>query len=148
MSYQIVAVGGTFDILHIGHITLLSKAFEVGQFVFIGLTSKKMLVNKKHKDEIKSFKVRRENLENWLNEQGFAGRYKIIELNDPYGPTINDPNIEALVASEETAKRIIEINDIRKRKGFKELELIKTPIILDEKGRKISSSKIREKELI
>ena len=107
-----------------------------------------MLVNKKHKDTIKSFKVRRENLENWLNEQGFAGRYKIIELNDPYGPTIIDPNIEALVASEETAKRIIEINDIRKRKGFKELELIKTPIILDEKGEKISSSKVREKELL
>ena len=32
-------MGGTFDIIHRGHITLLSNAFEISDKVIIGLTS-------------------------------------------------------------------------------------------------------------
>ena len=38
-KYECVAMGGTFDILHIGHIELLKKSFEIGKFVIIGLSS-------------------------------------------------------------------------------------------------------------
>ena len=37
--YRCVAVGGTFDVLHIGHQALLSKSFELGHEVVIGITS-------------------------------------------------------------------------------------------------------------
>ena len=30
-SYDIVALGGTFDIIHNGHIELLNKAFSISQ---------------------------------------------------------------------------------------------------------------------
>ncbi len=43
MKYKKVAVGGSFDVLHIGHQALLEKAFEVGEFVLVGLTSNEML---------------------------------------------------------------------------------------------------------
>ena len=37
--FDIVATGGTFDILHKGHYMLLLKAFEVGRHVIIGVSS-------------------------------------------------------------------------------------------------------------
>jgi len=38
-KFRKVAVGGTFDELHRGHKTLLLKAFEIGEFVLVGLCS-------------------------------------------------------------------------------------------------------------
>ncbi len=38
-KYRSIAVGGTFDQIHKGHRALLSRAFDNGQQVFIGLTS-------------------------------------------------------------------------------------------------------------
>ena len=37
--FNTVATGGTFDILHKGHYTLLLKAFDVGKQVIIGISS-------------------------------------------------------------------------------------------------------------
>ena len=37
-KYSLVATGGTFDILHKGHIALLSTSFEISDKVIIGLT--------------------------------------------------------------------------------------------------------------
>jgi pantetheine-phosphate adenylyltransferase len=39
MQYRVIALGGTFDIIHIGHIELLKKGFSISEKVIIGLTS-------------------------------------------------------------------------------------------------------------
>ena len=39
MKYNVVATGGTFDEIHVGHLALLSKAFEIGKKVIIGVSS-------------------------------------------------------------------------------------------------------------
>ena len=38
-KFSLVAMGGTFDIIHRGHLTLLANAFEISNKVIIGLTS-------------------------------------------------------------------------------------------------------------
>ena len=38
-KYRKIAVGGTFDRFHEGHLKLLSKAFQLSQLVLIGVTS-------------------------------------------------------------------------------------------------------------
>ena len=37
--FSLIAMGGTFDIVHKGHLTLLTHAFEISDKVIIGLTS-------------------------------------------------------------------------------------------------------------
>ena len=37
IKFQFVAMGGTFDIIHKGHMALLSKAFSISSNVIIGL---------------------------------------------------------------------------------------------------------------
>ena len=41
--FETVAVGGTFDLFHKGHLTLLRKAFEIGDHVLVGLCSESFL---------------------------------------------------------------------------------------------------------
>jgi len=38
-KYRTVATGGTFDHIHTGHEALLSRSFELGEVVVIGVTS-------------------------------------------------------------------------------------------------------------
>jgi pantetheine-phosphate adenylyltransferase len=41
-EFSLVATGGTFDIIHRGHLTLLSNAFDISDKVIIGLTSEEL----------------------------------------------------------------------------------------------------------
>ena len=50
-DFELVAMGGTFDIIHKGHIELLSKAFSISSnHVIIGLTSDELAVKKRKKN--------------------------------------------------------------------------------------------------
>ena len=86
--YRAVAVGGTFDILHVGHEILLAKAFELGELVFVGVTGDR-LVSELNKDHpVRTFIVRRRNLRQLLKARGWLKRARITELKDSFGPAI------------------------------------------------------------
>jgi len=38
-SFDLVAMGGTFDVIHSGHMALLDKSFSISSKVIIGLSS-------------------------------------------------------------------------------------------------------------
>ena len=44
-KFESAAMGGTFDIIHKGHMALLSKAFSISSNVIIGLVSDRLSVS-------------------------------------------------------------------------------------------------------
>ncbi|MCS7097156.1 MAG: pantetheine-phosphate adenylyltransferase [Candidatus Methanomethylicia archaeon] len=145
---KIVAVGGTFDNLHLGHIQLLSKSFEIGDITLIGITSDNFAKRKNH--EIEPLKKRENNLKSFLYFYKLANNAKIIILNDPYGPTIDDNEIKifGIIVSEETLKRAIDINKVRKNKYLPPLKIFVIPLVKDVDLRPLSSTKLRRGERI
>ncbi len=139
-----VAVGGTFDHFHLGHKELLRKAFEIGDFVLIGITSDSFV--KREGKEVEPYELRRRKVEEWIQEN-FEKDYEIRPLEDRYGATIKDPEIEAIVVSPETRPVAEEINEIRRKKGMRALKIYEIPLILAEDFLPICSSRIREGEI-
>ena len=139
--YRKVAVGGTFDKFHQGHRMLLEKAFQVAEQVLIGVTSDEF---GGQKGEIEPCNVRMSNLNTLL--EGHSDN-DIARLEEHYGPTIEDESIEAIVVSPETEPTAQKINQIRKEKGMKPLDIVKIGMVLAEDGKPISSTRIRKGEI-
>ena len=64
-KYKKAAVGGTFDILHLGHKRLLERTFELSSYVVIGITSDNF-VSKLNKTTSNDYNLRVRNLENFV----------------------------------------------------------------------------------
>jgi pantetheine-phosphate adenylyltransferase len=141
---KLVTVGGTFDRLHKGHITLLKKAFDVGNHVLIGLTSDDFVKKMQKKHEVSSYNERLRRLEEYLRKEKLTDRSEIIPLNDPYGPSLSNIKLEAIVVSKETEARAVEINEKRSAKNLPLLEVFVIEMVLAENGNSISTTKIIE----
>ncbi len=139
-----VVVGGTFDPLHDGHRTLLKKACELskGGGLFIGLTSDKMAKNKSHK--VDGYCTRYDAIMEFTSAQGI--KPEIIKLDDPYGPTLRD-DFDYIVVSPETHPTALKINEIRREKGLKPIEIVLVDYVFADDGLPISSSRISEGEI-
>ncbi len=137
-----VAVGGTFDILHDGHKALLRKAYELGH-VTIGLVSDEMARRKRH--AVNPYATRKRALVTYV--RALVGvEPEVIELNDPYGPTI-DAQFDYIVVSPNTIDTAREINDVRMRHHVPAIEIICVDFVRARDGKPISSSRIRRGEI-
>lgn len=139
-KYKLVCFGGTFNGIHAGHEALIKKAFEAGEFVVVGLTTDSYASMKS--DSVKKYDERVSELENYLNTAGFSGRYKIVPLAEPYGITLTERKLEAIVVSDETLRSAMEINKLRRAMGMSDLEIVKIDTVYDKNLKKVSSSKV------
>lgn len=139
-------MGGTFDRIHIGHEKLLKIAFEVGDEVIIGLTSDTKAKKGRGNEKLSSFKNRYTNLETFLTKK-FDNNFSIVKLDDDWGPGALDEDLDAIIVSEETEKVASELNKKRALKGLNPLDIVTVSLILDKKGEKISSTRIRNSEI-
>jgi cytidyltransferase-like protein len=146
VKYRVVATGGTFDHLHLGHKALLSKSFEVGDKVVIGVTSDAFAA-RAGKAPDGSYEERVEGLEELLRTQFPGRKYVIAKLDDYFGPGIAAPEVEAIVVSEETSARVPIANALRAKKGYPPLKVILVDYVLAEDARPISSTRIRCREI-
>lgn len=146
--FNLVAVGGTFDRLHKGHKALLRVALSIGRKVVVGVTSDEMVSKSKADQEVNSFEVRVKRLKTWIEEEKSEDvHYDITRIDDVYGTSISEEELEAIVVSEETLYRALEINRIRVEKGLRPLVIVVVPMVLAYDGKPISSSRIRRGEI-
>jgi cytidyltransferase-like protein len=142
-KYALVAMGGTFDVLHRGHRKLLKQAFTVGRKVMIGVTTDQFAraLHKPHRFD--PYPKRKKDLERLLSRWGVLSRTQIVPLYDRFGPTIRNSRIDALVVSRRTVKTAYLINAMRKARGLKPIAVDPIDLILAEDRRPISSTRIR-----
>lgn len=148
-KFDLVATGGTFDELHIGHLALLSKAFEVGDKVVIGVSSDDFATRVKRKGKLNhTYELRVKNLHATIEKRfGRQVKYTVAKLDNEFGPIVTEGPVNALVASSETARKGKEINDIRRINGLKPISIIAVDILKAEDGGPISSTRIRAGEI-
>ncbi|RLF22763.1 MAG: phosphopantetheine adenylyltransferase, partial [Thermoprotei archaeon] len=84
----------------------------------------------------------------WIEEEKSEDvHYDITRIDDVYGTSISEEELEAIVVSEETLYRALEINRIRVEKGLRPLVIVVVPMVLAYDGKPISSSRIRRGEI-
>ena len=145
-KHRFIAMGGTFDHIHRGHKELLARAFETGEFVFIGLTSDAFAA-KEGKKVSQDFEERKKNLENYLDATFPNRRYEISKLEDRFGPAIFSDKIDAIAVSVETQPAVDAANRKRQEMGLPKLKVEVVPMTMADDGTKISSTRIRAGEI-
>lgn len=163
VRHSSIAVGGTWDHIHIGHKLLLTMfAFMLEPCegaLTIGITGDELLVNKKYADSLQDWDQRKDSTVSFLqaimdfrtppaepvqlkalSQPGPNGHavhvalghqltLKCVRISDPFGPTITDKAITALVLSGETRSGGQAVNQKRSEKGWPELEVFEVDVI-------------------
>ena len=145
-KYETVALGGTFDIIHKGHVALLSEAFSISSHAIIGLTGDELAM-KKNKKIINDYSKRFESLTNVIKMKFPNSSYTISKLENDFGPAAIEGKVDALIVSEETSNKGEILNTLRKKRNLPPVEIVMVPMVLAKDGRKISSSRIKNSEI-
>jgi pantetheine-phosphate adenylyltransferase len=145
-EFAVVATGGTFDEIHVGHIALLSQAFKAGRKVIIGVSSDEF-AKKRGKRLNHDYEQRVENLKKMIKKEFGDMNYEIAKLEGDFGPAVTTGDVGALVASSETQAKGKLLNEMRAKKGLKPAKVIAVELIKAEDGSPISSTRIRAGEI-
>lgn len=166
--HSAIAVGGTWDHIHIGHKLLLTMfAFLLRptvsdgeqQSLTVGITGDELLINKKFAEHLQSWDERKSSVLSFLRaimdfRPGEAAKVdtreskdsgpnghsvhatlcpelviKLVEIADPFGPTITDEGITALVLSGETRAGGRAVNEKRAEKSWPALQVLEVEVL-------------------
>ena len=145
-DFSLVATGGTFDIIHRGHLTLLSNSFKISDKVIIGLTSDEF-ARKRGKTLVNNYQTRLDNLTTIISKEFPFSSFDIRKLDNDFGPAVLTKEVEALVVSEETSGQGKILNQLRTSKNLPPVKIITIPMFLAKDGMRISTTRIRNSEI-
>ncbi|KAG4093937.1 hypothetical protein H8356DRAFT_1311483 [Neocallimastix lanati (nom. inval.)] len=150
--YPTIALGGTFDHLHNGHKILLTiSAWLAAKKVICGVSDDELLKNKKGAELLESIYRRCFNVQKFLYRVRRNLIYHVVPIQNAYGPTIVEPDIQAIVGSLETLNGCRAVNKKREQFNFPLLDIFSISLIaprsknlsLENATLKMSSSSIR-----
>ncbi|CAI5933408.1 unnamed protein product [Closterium sp. NIES-65] len=151
-AYACVVVGGTFDRLHDGHRLLLRTAAAAArERVVVGITVGRMLQSKELCELIQPFEQRQQAVTQFIQGEKPGVGVEAVAIDDPFGPAITDPHMDAIAVSVETEKGAHAVNERRAANGLKPLDVIVVHLV-DEGGghacmdAKISSTQLRQRD--
>jgi len=144
--FDLVAMGGTFDTIHSGHMALLNKAFSISSKVIIGLSSDQ-LATKKGKNLVNDYSKRLSLLKSMIEKNFPNSSYEISKLENDFGPAVIEGSVKALVVSEETSNKGLLLNDLRAERNLSPVKIVVVPMVLAEDGKAISTTRIKNSEI-
>ena len=145
-SFDLVAMGGTFDVVHIGHMALLDKAFSISSKVIIGLSSDQ-LAKKRGKNLTSDYPKRLSLLKSVVEKNFPNSSYEISKLENDFGPAVIEGSVKALVVSEETSGKGIRLNELRAERNLSPVRIVVVPMVLAKDGKAISTTRIKNFEI-
>ncbi len=145
-EYSLVALGGTFDIIHRGHLTLLSNAFAISDKVIIGMTSDEFAA-KNGKTLLNRYDQRLKNLMSIISKEFPNTTFQISKLENDFGPAVLEQKVQALIVSDETSNQGSVLNELRAQKNLLPVEVITVPMFLAKDGTRISTTRIKNSEI-
>lgn len=140
-TYKKIGLGGTFDHFHKGHQAFLLFASELAEHLVIGITTPEMITHKKYVSQIEEYETRANAVKNFT--KNFFNKVDVIPLTDPYGPTLQGSNVQALASTTATRKGAEAVNSRRTELGLLELPIHSCELQNDENGEPLASEKIR-----
>ena len=143
---DLVAMGGTFDVIHSGHMALLNKAFSISSKVIIGLSSDQ-LAEKRGKNLTNDYPKRLSLLKSVIKKNFPNSSYEISKLENDFGPAVIEGSVKALVVSEETGDKGIRLNELRAERNLSPVRIVVVPMVLAKDGKAISTTRIKNFEI-
>ncbi|HUV60877.1 MAG TPA: inosine/xanthosine triphosphatase [Thermoplasmata archaeon] len=139
-----VCIGGTFNIIHIGHELLFETAFSVGDAVEVGLTTDEFARCTKNVP-VRSYDERKRDLDNFLRRYGKP--FEIVGISDPLGTAVTSGTVEGIVVSPETRTVADRINRLRQENGKNPLKVFCIREVRADDRTAISASRIVSGEI-
>lgn len=131
--FPVAALGGTFDHLHAAHKLLLHLAlFLTSRKLIVGLMADHLLSSKDNADLVQPLPQRIAVVRDFLRRCDDMIDLDVVEIQDPFGPTAWDPDIQCLVVSRETLSGGEAVNRKRAEKAFDQLEVFVIDVIASE----------------
>ena len=150
LEYDEVVLGGTFDRLHAGHKLLLSAACLCAtKRVLVGVTDAPMLLKKVGAEVIQPLDLRNVIVTEFVAAVKPNLWVESVGISDPFGPSIVERSLSAIVVSQETAQGGAAVNKRRLQNSLDELAVVVidcvegTSVDADVSG-KLSSSALRK----
>jgi pantetheine-phosphate adenylyltransferase len=144
--HKVVGLGGTFDHFHKGHESFLKFASRIGQQTIIGVTDERMILQKNLAQLIEPLSARKKSVISFCQKNRINA--KVITLDDPFGPTLENSNVESLACTTETVHGANKINEVREKLRLSKLPVYIHNLQLDqEKLGPINSNRIRSGEI-
>ena len=145
-KFDLIAMGGTFDVIHSGHMALLNKAFSISSKIIIGLSSDQ-LAAKRGKKLVNGYSKRLSSLKDVIEKRFPNSSYEISKLENDFGPAVIEGSVQALVVSEETSSKGVKLNELRMERNLPLVEIVVVPMVLAKDGKAISSTRIKNSEI-